>query len=113
MSGRRTPKPAGVPAAEQVTDAAPIAGEVEPPASTPPSPVQKDGDDAELIPVRVISSSHGHTIDAVELIPRNLVEEATRLGWADPDPAAVAEATRLAGLDRLNQGFNRGVELKL
>lgn len=105
-SPRRSPAPSAPAAAEASTSPA-----LPPSAASPPP--KSEPNLSDMVEVRVISSSHGHVVDAIERVPADQVAEAQRLGWADPDPAAVTEAKRLVGLDRLNQGFNRGLELKL
>ena len=97
---RRAPAPSGSAAIGAETSV-----ELAAPATSPPiAPVTEPPD---LVEVRVISASYGHVIDTVERVAEDQVAEAQRLGWADPDPAAVAEARRLVTLARANQGPER------
>jgi hypothetical protein len=91
------------PAGEGMVDAAPSA----PIAAEGAAPAIP----AELVRVRVISSSHGHQIDAIVSLAADELEGAVAAGWADLNPVAIAEAERLNDLREVHKDLDKRLAL--
>jgi hypothetical protein len=105
MTMARTPTPISHPQSEDVK---------EPTAPAPAAPVEPEQVPQEAsdtasdasVSVRVISASHGHKVDAIVQIPAAELDAAVSAGWADPSPAAIAEAYRLHAIPPARSTWN-------